>query len=131
MNTISETECEQIRKKANKNITKCLESLPAKKGEDKKYDEKLKDARIVLSIAYGADRASTNTQSALSSADNIQSKSLKKTLSQVGPRIQTHNTKYNQQANSNQKSTDFAKTKSVQSLKTQSPSANSYKIINP
>ena len=36
MNTISEEECEQIRKKANKNITKCLESLPAKKGEDKK-----------------------------------------------------------------------------------------------
>ena len=52
--------------------------------DDKKYDEKLQDIRICMSLAYGGTNA---TQS----VDNLKSKTLTKNLSQITSKIQTFN----------------------------------------
>lgn len=60
-------------------------------GDDKKYDEKLQDVRIIMSLAYGSSGNNpTSTKSAVS-IDNIKTKTLTKTLSQVSPKVQTYN----------------------------------------
>ncbi len=46
-----------------------------------------------MSLAYGSIGGTATTQSAVSSIDNLKNKTLKKTLSQVGPKVETYNSR--------------------------------------
>ena len=50
-------------------------------GEDKKYDEKLHEIKITMSVGYG--KAATSTQSVVSSMESLRNKTIKKTLSHM------------------------------------------------
>ena len=90
--------------------------------DDKKYEEKLQEIRICMSVAYGNHN---NTQS----VDNLKDKTLKKNLSQIASKIQTFNnikpkTPNPVHTNISQKQSNPIKSKSIQRNQ-------NYKILNP
>lgn len=79
---INEGDIEKIKTKLNKYLTKCYDNFSTKLSDDKKYEEKLQDVRICMSVAF------TST-SVTQSTDTLKSKTLKKNLSQVSSKVQT------------------------------------------
>lgn len=62
---MNEGDCEKIKSKLYKLLVKCYDNFSSKMSDDKKYEEKLQDIKIIMSLAYGS--GTSTTQSAVSS----------------------------------------------------------------